>query len=130
MIKYGYTILYVADVEKTVAFYVSAFGFTQKLMTPEKDYAELDIGMTTLAFASHSVAEYNGVAITKLDLQSAAPAFELAFVTEKVEDAFKQALENGAILVKELAPKPWGQVVGYVRDQNGFLIELCTPVQQ
>jgi len=50
MITYGYTILYVADVEKTIAFYVSAFGFTQKFITPEKDYSELDTGFTTLAF--------------------------------------------------------------------------------
>jgi len=24
--------------------------------------------------------------------------------------------------------KPWGQVVSYVRDVNGFLVELCTAV--
>jgi YD repeat-containing protein len=24
--------------------------------------------------------------------------------------------------------KPWGQVVAYVRDKDGFLIEICTPM--
>jgi lactoylglutathione lyase len=23
---------------------------------------------------------------------------------------------------------PWGQTVAYVRDNNGFLVELCTPM--
>ena len=128
MIKYGYTILYVADVEKTIAFYVSAFDFTQKFITPEKDYAELDTGSTTLAFASYAVAEYNGVIIEKSNVYKNAPAFELTFVTDNITSTFKQAVDAGATIVKEPALKPWAQVVGYVRDQNGFLIELCTPV--
>lgn len=44
MITYGYTILYVENVEATLAFYVKAFGFSQKFITPEKDYGELEIG--------------------------------------------------------------------------------------
>ena len=30
----------------------------------------------------------------------------------------------------EAAPetKPWGQTVAYVRDNRGFLVELCTPM--
>ena len=128
MITYGYTILYVADVEKTITFYIKAFGFNQKFVTPEKDYAELDTGSTTLAFASYSVAEYNGIAVTKSHVSGESPAFELTFVTDDIEGAFKQAVDAGATVIKELSPKPWGQTVGYVRDPNGFLIELCTAV--
>ena len=32
--------------------------------------------------------------------------------------------------VTRLALKLWGQTVGYVRDINGLLIEICTPVGQ
>ena len=128
MIKYGYTILYVKDVEKTIAFYHTAFGFTQKFITQEKDYAELDTGSTTLAFALYSVAEYNGVAVTKSNIKSDAPSFELTFITNDIKNDFKKAIAAGALLVKEPALKPWGQDVGYIRDINGFLIELCTPV--
>ena len=128
MIKYGYTILYVENVEETIAFYTKAFGFTQKPLTPEKDYAELETGDTALAFAAHSVAEYNGVAITKSDTSLPSPAFEITFVTDDIEKTFNQAVEAGAVVVKQPEQKPWGQVVGYVRDINGFLIELCTAV--
>jgi lactoylglutathione lyase len=128
MITYSYTILYVDNVEETIDFYIEAFGFTQKLITPEKDYAELETGGTTLAFASYSVAEYNGISITKSDESTPPPAFEITFVTDDIDSTFKQAVEAGAIVVKKPVQKPWGQIVGYVRDTNGFLVELCTKV--
>lgn len=132
MTAYSYTILYVENVEKTLAFYTEAFGFTQKLLTPEKDYGELDTGSTTLAFAAYSVAEYNGIQIQKHrqsggDAQMP-PPFEVAFVTDDIDATWKQALAAGALVVKEPAVKPWGQTVGYVKDINGFLVEVCTPV--
>jgi lactoylglutathione lyase len=129
MIKYGYTILYVENVEATLAFYVKAFGFTQKFITPEKDYGELETGGTTLAFASYSVAEYNGIAIERRDSKARPSPFEITFVADDIESAWKQAVEAGAEIVKEPAQKPWGQTVGYLRDINGFLVEMCTRVE-
>ncbi len=126
MIKYGYTILYVGDVEKTVEFYTNAFGLKQKFITPEKDYAELETGDTVLAFASYSVAEYNGIDITKSYTSTPPPAFEVAFVTDDIEGAYQQAIAAGAVGVKEPTQKPWGQTVAYVRDFDGLLVELCT----
>ena len=34
----------------------------------------------------------------------------------------------GATPVKPPERRPWGQVVGFVRDPDGFLVEICTPV--
>ena len=129
MIKYGYTILYVDSVEETLAFYAKAFGFTQKLLTPDKDYGELDTGGTTLAFAKHAIAEYNGITMSKLNSELPVAPFEITFVTEDIENTWEQAIDAGATVVKEPAPKPWGQTVAYLRDINGFLVELCTPVK-
>lgn len=128
MISYGYTILYVEDVEATLAFYVKAFGFAQKFITPEKDYGELETGGTTLAFASYTVAEYNGIAIEKRQPEALPSPFEITFVADDIESAWKQAIEAGAEIVKEPTQKPWGQTVGYLRDMNGFLVEMCTRV--
>jgi uncharacterized glyoxalase superfamily protein PhnB len=128
MLKYSYTILYVENVEETLAFYEKAFGFQQKFITPEKDYGELDSGTTTLAFADYSIPEYNGVEINKHNKNLASPAFELTFVTENIETDYKNAVDAGAEIVKQPEAKPWGQTVGYLKDLNGFLVELCTPV--
>ncbi len=39
-----------------------------------------------------------------------------------------KAIKEGAVLLEEAIVKPWGQKVGYVKDINGFLVEICTPI--
>ncbi|MDG1290967.1 MAG: hypothetical protein P8I34_05785 [Flavobacteriaceae bacterium] len=53
---------------------------------------------------------------------------EMVFVTGKIDADFKKAIEMGAIEFEPLTNKPWVQKVGYLRDNNGFLIEICTPM--
>lgn len=126
--KFGYTILYVPDVAETLTFYERAFGFTRKMLH-ENQYGELDTGGTTLAFsATVFVKTLMPVAFAEAAPAGSAPPFEVGFVTDAVEEAYATAVAAGAIAVKAPERKPWGQTVGYVRDLNGFLIELCSPV--
>ncbi|BDD04010.1 VOC family protein [Aureibacter tunicatorum] len=128
--KFGYAIHYVADVEATLNFYNKAFGFAVKFITLEKDYGELDTGSTTIAFASRELCELNfGKDIKLLATNGTPVGVEFAFVSEYIEEDFSRALENGAVLFSEIKVKPWGQKVGYVRDNNGFIIEICTPIK-
>jgi catechol 2,3-dioxygenase-like lactoylglutathione lyase family enzyme len=53
---------------------------------------------------------------------------EIGFVTDDVPAAWDAALAAGAIVVSPPTTKPWGQTVAYVRDLDGMLIEICTPV--
>ena len=57
-----------------------------------------------------------------------AQGYEIVFVTEDVEAAYRRAIENGALQVNLPETKPWGQTVGYVRDMNGALIEIASPM--
>ena len=128
--KYGYTIIYVEHVKETVEFYKNAFGFEQKFLTPENDYGELISGETTIAFASIELGSSNfKKGFEKTSLTKNPFGVEMAFVTENIEADFKKALDAGATEFEALTEKPWGQKVGYVRDNNGFLIEICTPVK-
>ncbi|MEP6805284.1 MAG: VOC family protein [Flavobacterium sp.] len=130
MVKFGYTILYVEDVEKSVAFYESAFGFSRKFVTPENDYGELITGETTISFASKKLAAQNlSEGFIESSLQDKPFAIEIGFITDDVAELVQKATSLGAILVKEPIQKPWGQIVAYVRDLDGFLIEICTEVQ-
>lgn len=129
MLHYNYTILYVDNVAETLGFYTKAFGLKQKLLTPEGDYGELETGNTTLAFASFGVAEYNGITVTNTSPEEGAPAFEITFVSDSIEKDFEQAIQSGAILIKAPEQKPWGQIVGYIKDINGFLVEICTRIE-
>ena len=128
--KYSYTIIYVKSVLETIEFYEKAFGFSRKFITPEHDYGELDTGGTTISFASLELGNSNfSEGIDVIDISKKTVGIELAFTTENIELDFQKALDNGAYLFEPLIEKPWGQKVGYLRDPNGVLIEICTPIK-
>ncbi|MFT7899109.1 VOC family protein [Tenacibaculum ascidiaceicola] len=128
--KYGYTILYVENVKETIKFYEKAFGFTPKFITPENDYGELISGETTIAFASYKLGKSNfKKEFIKANISSKPFGIEMVFVSENIEVDFKKAIDMGAIEFEPIKEKPWGQKVGYVRDINGFLIEICSPIK-
>ncbi len=127
--KFGYTILYVPEVARAVGFYESAFGFERRFVHEGGDYAELETGGTALAFASLELARANlPGGVRPADLGEPPAAVELGFTTEDVAGAFARATVAGAVPVSAPVAKPWGQVVAYVRDPDGHLIELCTPM--
>ena len=127
--KYAYTILYVPNVTQAIEFYENAFGFARGFIHECGDYGELRTGATTLSFASLSLAESNiEGGVTPSELQNRPPAFELTFSTDDVASAYDRALAAGALPAKPPTVKPWGQTVAYVRDLNGNLVEICTPI--
>ncbi|MGV3609577.1 MAG: VOC family protein [Fluviicola sp.] len=129
MIKFAYTILYVSDVKRTAEFYSKTFGFEVRFIAPGDEYAELNSGSTTLSFAAHSLA-HSGLkdGFQAADLKAKPFAMEVGFTTVDVPALVEKAIAAGATLVEEPKEKPWGQVVAYVRDLEGFLIEICTPM--
>ncbi len=128
--KYTYTILYVENVAKTIEFYEKAFGFSRKFISPENDYGELISGETTISFASTELGNSNFRNGFEKITNSRKPfGVELAFTTENIESDFQNAIKAGATEFEPLTEKPWGQKVGYLRDNNGFLIEICTPIK-
>ena len=122
----GYVIHYVENVEDTLNFYAAAFGCTRRFITDEGGYGELNTGATTLAFASFDTVRELGKTPGRADPD--APTNEIAFVTDEVAAAFATAIAAGAAEVSKPAEMPWGQTVSYVRDLNGFLVEICSPV--
>jgi len=129
MIKFAYTILYVQDVTKAVEFYETAFGFARKFVTRENDYGELLVGETTLSFASTTLAKSNlAQGFTESSLKDKPFGIEIGFTTDNVEETVATAINAGATIVENPKTKPWGQIVAYVRDIDGFLIEICTPM--
>ena len=129
MIKFAYTIFYVKDVLKTIFFYEKAFGFKRKFIAEKNEYGELSTGETTLSFANIKLAKSNlpkGFIESKLNGKLL--GMEIAFTTDHVDETVKAALKAGAKLVEKSKTKPWGQTVAYLKDINGFLIEICTPM--
>ncbi|UCU97237.1 VOC family protein [Acidovorax radicis] len=124
--QFSYTIVYVEDVLKTIAFYESAFGFQRRFVHEAGDYGELDTGATALAFSSLRLMAELGKNPQRTSAD--APTFEIAFTTPDVAAAVQRAVDAGARTVQAPAQMPWGQTVAYVADINGALVELCTPM--
>lgn len=125
--KLGYMIIYVPDVLKAIEFYERVFGFSRKFIH-ESGYGELLTGETALGFASEEIRANNGVETLDNRMASKPAGVEIAFVTEDVQKMYDHAVAAGANPYKKPELKPWGQTVGYVRDLNGFLIEICSPI--
>ncbi|AEV35305.1 glyoxalase family protein [Pseudovibrio sp. FO-BEG1] len=121
-----YVIMYVENPRETIDFYCKAFDVEPGLITEEGDYGEVKTGETTLSFSSFKLMESLGKNPSHADASN--PCFEVAFQTEDVAGGLAKALSAGAELVQEVKEEPWGQTTSYVKDMNGFLIEICSPV--
>ena len=127
--RLGYVIIYVKDLEKTVAFYEKAFGIKSRFIHESGVYAEMDTGSTALAFVSEEMIKTSHP-FRPNRLTDEAAGVEIAFVTENVQQKFDQAIKAGATSVVKPALKPWGQTVSYVKDINGCLVEICSPMSE
>ncbi len=131
MMTMGYVIGYVADVADAVGFYERAFGLARRFVSPDGDYGELDTGATTLAFAAATLAHANladAGGYADLDPAAPPPGVSITLITDDVPSALATAIAAGATPYVDAHEMPWGQTVAYVRDPDGLLVELATPV--
>jgi lactoylglutathione lyase len=122
----GWVIVYVDEPSKVAAFYEKTFGLAVKADYGE--YAEVDTGSTTLAFAAHALGDENFPGGVKRTDPGQPANVELALVTTEVDEAFELARNAGCTPLADPEDKPQGQRVAYVRDPFGTLIELATPL--
>ncbi len=127
--KLGYTILYVNDIKSTAEFYQKAFKLEINFMD-EKGYVEFKTGETALAFASYDfISNFLPDVFKILSKRKKVCCFEIAFITDDVEESYNHAINAGAISITEPHEQYWGQTVSYVKDINGFLVEISSPVR-
>jgi lactoylglutathione lyase len=127
----GYVVLYVKDVSASLAFYEEAFGLSRRFYNNDngKAYGELDAGAARLAFYSFELAKTqfkDGIVTASPD--KAPLGFEIALVTSDVPAMYARAVKAGATVVSKPETKPWGQTVACLRDKDGHIVELCTPL--
>lgn len=126
--KLAWVIRYVPDAAATAGFYGRAFGLAPRFAAGE-DFIAMETGATVLAFCREGfVTSGMGLAFTPTRPDAKPPGEEIAFEVEDVPAAHARALAAGAVEVLAPVEKPWGQVVSYLRDPNGALVELCTAI--
>lgn len=129
MVSFSHAIFYVADVSAALEFYKAAFDLHARFVHESGAYAELDTGSTAIAFASEELGAMNLPNGYQRHVPAGQPlGAEIVLTTEDVAGAYEQALANGAASTAPPSEKPWGQTVAYLRDPNGVLVELASPI--
>lgn len=122
---FSHMIFYVKNVKDTVKFYEQAFGLEVRFIHESGQYAEMETGQTALSFASLEAADMNLPGGYQQHSPEQSPfANEITFTSKDVNGAYAKAVAAGATALTEPLEKPWGQLVGYVRDPDGILIEI------
>lgn len=128
-VSLGYVLFYVRDVAKTAAFWQEAFGLTLKFAHESGEYAELSTGATTLGFVGDTLMQQQGVKYRANSAEGEPGGAQVSLVTAAPEQLVARATARGARTVKAVEQKPWGQKSGIVLDENGILVEICSPVE-
>jgi catechol 2,3-dioxygenase-like lactoylglutathione lyase family enzyme len=127
--KFGYTILYVDNVPATLATWQAAFGLALAFAHEDAIYGELATGETTLSFAETEFGRgHFDDEDTRAMFDRLPSRFEIGLVTDDVQSAYAKATAAGMTAVNPPQNKPWGQTVAWVRDPNGILVELASPM--
>ncbi|KAB2073749.1 hypothetical protein ES319_A07G105600v1 [Gossypium barbadense] len=122
---FGYTVVYVENVAKSVDFYAKASGYNVRRLDESHRCGELESGQTTIAFTpkyQHETDKLTGaVQVPRSD--SERTPMELCFVYSHVDTAYKRA-----VAVSQPEKKEWGQRVDYVRDIDGITVRMGSHV--
>jgi lactoylglutathione lyase len=130
--RLAWIVQYVPDVQATVDFYGKAFGLTVRFASASDsggpDFVAMETGGTVLSFAREGFVAPQGIPFTPTRPDRPPPAQEIAFEVDDVPAAHARAIAAGGVEVAAPQLKPWGQSVSYLRDPNGALVEICSPI--
>jgi lactoylglutathione lyase len=117
----GHVILYVSDLDASVAFYRDVVGLTQRFT--DAGYAEFDTGSTRFALYERRRAEWlTGSAVLP------GPAGEVVLIVEDVDAVAGRLRGRGVSLLAEPADRPWGHRTVHVADPDGFVVEFAQEI--
>jgi lactoylglutathione lyase len=122
-----YIILIVQDLDRALHFYTEILGL--RLGHRSGDYAQLDTGTTRLAlYTRDAMSKTLGTALEAPATN--APGFEIGFKVADIDAAFSELVARGAPVVVPPTDRFWGQRTAYVRDPDGYLVELAQDLRQ
>ncbi|CAA3014907.1 Hypothetical predicted protein [Olea europaea subsp. europaea] len=131
--RYAYTVVYVRDVAKSIAFYAKAFGYQVRRLDHSNSIVEkYESGETTIALTSahqHKTDDLTGEVHLPQSSHERNP-IEVCFDYSDVDFAYKNAIENGAIPISEPEEKEWGQKVGWGELESGETTIALTSAHQ
>lgn len=118
------TVLYVADLERSLRLYRGAFGMTETYRFPRTgvpEHVELRLGNTTLGLNTEAGLASHGMPPLR---HGEGQPFELAFGCDDVDAALPRLLAAGFTLLREPFDTAAGNRTAYVEDSDGNRISI------
>ena len=123
MDQVGYVILFVGDLERSIAFYRDVIGLPFKLRGD--GYAEFATGTTRFGL-------YDRNRLDELTGQGSAapgsPGGEVVFVVGDVDGEAERLRAAGARILKGPVDRAWGHRTLHLEDPDGFVVELAQEI--
>ena len=123
MNQVGYVILFVADLERSVAFYRDVIGIPFKLQGD---------GYVEFATEGARFGLYDRNRLDELTGQDSTdpgrPGGEVVFLVGDVDAEAERLRGAGATILKGPVDRVWGHRTLHVEDPDGFVVELATEI--
>ena len=119
----GYVILFVADLERSVAFYRDVIGLPFKLHGD--GYAEFATDGTRFGlYDRNRLGELTGQGADAPDH----PGGEVVFLVGDVDAEARRLERAGVAILKGPVDRPWGHRTLHLEDPDGFVVELAEEI--
>ena len=120
MDQLGYVILFVRDLERSVAFYRDVIGLPFKLQGD--GYVEFATqGARFGLYDRNRLGELTGQGTDPPDH----PGGEVVFLVEDVDAEAERLREAGATILRGPVDRAWGHRTLHLEDPDGFVVELA-----
>ena len=121
MDRIAYVILYVADLDASIAFYRDVLGLPYRFV--DAGYAEFGTDGTRFALYERRRAEWlTGGPVTP------GPAAEVVFLVDDVDAEAARLEALGTTILTGPADRPWGHRTIHLADPDGFVVELAQEI--
>lgn len=122
----SYFILYVADQERSTAFYRATFAFAPRLHVPGMSEFNLPGGGVLGLMPEQGIRKLLGPALTDPALANGAPRCEVYLVVTDPASWHSRALRAGARELSPLLPRNWGHNAAYLLDPDGHVLVFAS----
>jgi len=121
MSKTSWVELCVSDFEQSITWFEHVLGF-RIIAREANEYAELSRGETSLQLATDSAPYWASEQQRLLPPGQRGSGVEIILLVDNVEAVYRQAMQAGAEIVREITDYPWHMRQFWVRHPDGYLI--------
>jgi lactoylglutathione lyase len=119
--RIAYVILYVSDLDASIAFYRDVLGLPYRFV--DAGYAEFGTDGTRFALYERRRAEWlTGRPVTP------GPAAEIVLLVDDVDAEAARLEALGTTILTGPADRPWGHRTIHLADPDGFVVELAQEI--